>query len=797
MLQNKDRIKGYDAVGVVLTWAKQCFPEVEDSVLEATFREAGDEEVEWYRLLCKETGRVIEGEKKETKKKPPVAPVPIPTPPMPEDEQSRKMQEEIEFLKFQSEMEQQLGNEAARDERKALSQLEHLAERDAEAYGHNMFGIEELDLVRNSIEEPPGFELSEDMIVTEVLADSPAHHAGLANFIGYRLLTANGQPLDTRECLYPFWAMERFTLGLFNDECPVPPSPPPPPPPPKMPDVPIIQYTNKPFEDGKVPLSLIPGYVFARGFGSSLRFAEQVVEGVAPPSIDQIRVLPVSQYPTGAVLVKMGTETDAEVLAKALHKSQVGSNDVVRAFMVWESRGTPDPKDIVEEVAGHVINITNVVNATPKHHPQVRELEAWVPPTDLEGVSLETETQHQPTQEWDQFTANEALGVKPTTFTDNYYSTKLDTANLTEEQREKALQLAAQIGDSTNDSIQMGLSEEDMHSAVLRADTNVKYQRTSEYLLISGLKGANIGMLYDMAQSFNGAQETKMLDQQGATTQTGVLKMTSKLDAEDFFLSEMNGAAYDDTDDRIELKYLFPRQSDDTTSETIAVLGGVQLTFTAPKVVLRELKAWSGSNGAKPGECLDDNGAIGEWDQFEANRKLGMKESTYNENLYTTDLAPVSIEKQRDAERLATEIGLSTQDSLLPADGEGDGDDEEARHSSVNPGIIPVRPPVDTAPTVTMFFRGFGGLTKSELAQLFQALDATPIHFEILPQYRHPPGAAIARFKKEDAVKAMTLDGTSVGPSILIAKIVFPTKTVDPNAFIEEFEGEMLDLTHV
>lgn len=67
------------------------------------------------------------------------------------------------------------------------------------------------------------------------------------------------------------------------------------------------------------------------------------------------------------------------------------------------------------------------------------------------------------------------------------------------------------------------------------------------------------------------------------------------------------------------------------------------------------------SSGSKRGGDSETFGAnsAGGWDQFETNKRLFGKDSTYDENIYTTKLdrsAPDFEVRKREAERLANEI---------------------------------------------------------------------------------------------------------------------------------------------
>ncbi len=91
-----------------------------------------------------------------------------------------------------------------------------------------------------------------------------------------------------------------------------------------------------------------------------------------------------------------------------------------------------------------------------------------------------------------------------------------------------------------------------------------------------------------------------------------------------------------------------------------------------------------------PTLAIDDGPhKVGDWDQFEANKKLFGVDSTYNEEIYTTklDKSKLSSKHAKAAERLAREIESSSSKNFHMAEERGqkhqsDDLDEESRYSS-------------------------------------------------------------------------------------------------------------------
>lgn len=104
----------------------------------------------------------------------------------------------------------------------------------------------------------------------------------------------------------------------------------------------------------------------------------------------------------------------------------------------------------------------------------------------------------------------------------------------------------------------------------------------------------------------------------------------------------------------------------------------------------RELQRWVPEGGADVDLSLESDGRTG-WDQFETNNRLFGANSTYDENLYTTQIdrsAPSYLRREAEAARIARDIERtsSTNTHLQEERGqalENDGEDEEDKYSGV------------------------------------------------------------------------------------------------------------------
>eukprot|EP01063_Lacrimia_lanifica_P015799 TRINITY_DN22466_c0_g1_i1.p1 TRINITY_DN22466_c0_g1~~TRINITY_DN22466_c0_g1_i1.p1 ORF type:complete len:1025 (+),score=397.62 TRINITY_DN22466_c0_g1_i1:81-3155(+) len=811
----------------------------------------------------------------------------------------QELEEAIAFMQFQSQMEQVMGNEGARDEAAVLAMLQQQSEQDFLALAGNRPTVqfEDILLSRPDTSQPPGFELDENMRVVEIMEDSPALFSGLMGCIGYRLIEVNGVAVHSSEDLQQFWSQNELMLRLVSPEfdealneaeataaaadgdaatgaapplrgagimlspaalsetapsymmdraemssptqaIPPPPthSPPTPPDNNKAMEKEQLEEIRKaagvPLPPAVKPALVIddeeePGYVFIRGFGDKISRIKRILDAAAG-NYKAFKALPETVDANGAAVVVFGSNEEAEVASQSLHQQAIGRDEVLEAFMVWEARGEPNPKDIIEKVDGRNINLTAVVGKTPAARP--RELQRWdemmgKAPSAEEGLGDGT------VGEWDQFAANKKLGFAGTSFDDDIYSTKLDANKLTEEQRRKAEAMARSMGESNRDSMLApdgegdGDDEEARHSAVLRKPAGPTDVGT-KHLLITGLNDDvwNKEVLTDFCGSYEGGAEAvwtlkgealsgatreklKALDKE-VKHQAGLLKFMTVVGAADM-ISELHGMAYDESqpDARICLTKVYPEHPNDT--EVLFSCEGVNYVLNAPALKTRELQKWT-AGGDHLGEL--GTGTIGEWDQFEANKKLGIAESTYCEELYTTALHPLTDQQKADASRLATEIGQSNKDSLLCADGEGDGDDEEARHSCVNPSIkaaggaataAAVEPPAAPGPatfvpaeTCYVFLRGTADMGEEDTRAVLEAFGCPARNVFVLPEYRHPVGAVLVEIEKKYVREALALDKLELEGGQLVARLVFPVKVYDPERLVEELpNGVMLDLT--
>eukprot|EP01060_Flectonema_neradi_P028870 TRINITY_DN3893_c1_g1_i1.p1 TRINITY_DN3893_c1_g1~~TRINITY_DN3893_c1_g1_i1.p1 ORF type:complete len:807 (+),score=181.88 TRINITY_DN3893_c1_g1_i1:156-2423(+) len=751
-----------------------------------------DEDVELYRRLCLEEGRVLRVNNQtpeviptrsedviEEQAAPACAPSPLPTermvqpavsppprellapptPPPVEDLPSSAVESTIEFMKFQGEMEQVLGTEESRNEAEHIQLLEAMASKEL----NEAPVIEEIELVRSGITEPPGFELTPMMLLESVEEGSPADKAGFGNLIGHSLVTVNGVPVTEPEQLSSFWTETSLLFGFMDMTAGVGPS------------MATQLSTLNDMSDQK-------GYVFLRG----TRDVDAIgaLLGIHLPQGSDMKLLDFEKFTTGAVLLELPSQAEAEILASSLHHSIVKGGDTISAFMVFECRGQPTPKDVVEVINGVAINITAVFTNSPVSRP--RKLDAWQPPPDdgcledgLAGIG-----------EWDQFAANAALGMPKSTYSEEAYTTKLDPSTLTQEQREASKRLAAEIGESANDSTLNPdgegdqRDEEALHSAVLRDESKFRV-KSSVYVLLGGLEATQLTeeSLKDIVEDFDGGAEHAIVINNPKLA--GVIKFKSLSGARQC-ITDLDGAALDD-DHRLSAKHLFIQDDSNKSSSQTCILDGVPLC-EEPNLI----KQGTGMFAPKDGNTLE--GSIGDWDQFAANKKLGIADSTYSEDLYTTKLVASEQDVVRAA-KLAEEIGTSNKDSLMEADGEGDDDDEEARHSSVNPKTLANQP--KTSPEVSyIFIRNIGTGTASQLNELFNRVGCPPISCQLLEIYRHPPGAALLKVHRENVRNALTLHGIDLPKTTmkLEVRLVFPSKVIDGDALTEEIDGVTIDI---
>ncbi|TID15673.1 hypothetical protein E6O75_ATG08001 [Venturia nashicola] len=111
----------------------------------------------------------------------------------------------------------------------------------------------------------------------------------------------------------------------------------------------------------------------------------------------------------------------------------------------------------------------------------------------------------------------------------------------------------------------------------------------------------------------------------------------------------------------------------------------------------RDLQKWEGASDPKVDMSL--SGGLDGWDQFAAHKQMTGKDSTYDENNYTTKLdtsAPGFKEKMAHAARIAREIETSSTNNAHQAEERGqintrdDGIDEEAKYSGVQRNFQPL-----------------------------------------------------------------------------------------------------------
>ena len=119
----------------------------------------------------------------------------------------------------------------------------------------------------------------------------------------------------------------------------------------------------------------------------------------------------------------------------------------------------------------------------------------------------------------------------------------------------------------------------------------------------------------------------------------------------------------------------------------------------------RVLQRWVPDAAADVDLSLASSGR-GDWDQFETNNRLFGARSTYDENLYTTQIdrsAPSYSRREADAARIAREIedASSTNTHMREERGqatENDGEDEEDKYSSVRQDDLNFPPLASGAP---------------------------------------------------------------------------------------------------
>ncbi|KAK3722777.1 poly(A)-binding protein binding protein [Vermiconidia calcicola] len=134
----------------------------------------------------------------------------------------------------------------------------------------------------------------------------------------------------------------------------------------------------------------------------------------------------------------------------------------------------------------------------------------------------------------------------------------------------------------------------------------------------------------------------------------------------------------------------------------------------------RELQRWDAGGDSSINMSLEDSGSAG-WDQFAVNERMYGVQSSYDENIYTTQINrndPSYRQREAEAARIAREIEGSAPSNSHVAeerrrDAErGDGLDEEEKYSGVrrdssnlpkrNPGsyVPPSQRPISNAPSV-------------------------------------------------------------------------------------------------
>ena len=768
-----------NAVPIVSKWLSVVCPEGLQST-DSDIQKLYDEDVELYRRLCLEEGKVllVNGEASEiiptrtddfaeelvchepvpaysapsplpTERmpQPAVSPPPRelltpPTPPPAEELPDPAVEAAIEFMKFQGEMEQVIGTETARNEGDHIQLLEAMASKDLSEAPV----INEVELIRESNIDPPGFELTGMMFLESVQEGSPADKAGFSDYIGHSLVTVNGIPVTEPEQLTSFWSELELLFGFMDLTSGVGSS--------------MATQLNvlNDVSEGK-------GYVFVRGtrdvdaIGAAL--------GSHMPIGSDIKLLDLEKHVSGGVLVELPNEVEAETLATYLHHSSVKGGATISAFMVWECRGQPNAKDVVEVINGVAVNVTAVFTNSPKSRP--RKLDTWQPPPEAGCLEDGLEAA---IGEWDQFAANADLGMPQSTYSEEAYTTKLDTSNLTSEQREAGKKLADEIGNSNMDSILNPdgegdqRDEEALHSAVLRDESKFRV-RSSVYVFIEGLDTTELteGSLKDIVEDYDGGAEHAIIITKPKSG--GVIKFKTVSGARQC-ITDLHGAAIDD-DARMSVTHLFIHDDSNKSAPQICILDSVPLC-QEPNLIKQGAGMFASNNQLE--------GTIGDWDQFEANKKLGIAESTYSEELYTTKLVSTDVDNEK-ATKLAAEIGVSNKDSLMEADGEGDGDDEEARHSAVNKKTIDNQP--KTTGISYLFVRNIGSnATSDQLTQLFAKVECPIMSCRVLEIYRHPPGAAIIKLLRENVRNGLTLHqvGLPNSPNKLEVRLVFPSKYV-------------------
>ncbi|KAJ9472136.1 hypothetical protein DIPPA_14428 [Diplonema papillatum] len=864
-------------------------------------------------------------------------------------------EEDVAFLLFQEEMETRMGFESQRNQSE-LEDLYKLQSFDETAQASR--SVHDVLLSRASPSQIPGFDVDDDLVVTRVYPNSPAMFAGVGQFVGHRLVSVEGIPVAQTSDLAQFWKQTELWLGFssiptappllpLEDQSPRPPSPPPipnppplpedegvappPPPPPQaaMPRLAAMEPVVSSFNmDAAAPPAGETGYVFVRGFGEKLDSAHAIILHMieCDPSECTIKLIaPATRY-GGAALIELPSPKDAEIAAETLHGQYLGHGEI-KAFLVWPCRGDPDLKrDIVEEVNGVLVNIGPVATKSPKTRP--RNLAPWEDPTggvEMQDVEIEDEGN---IGAWNQFQANETLGVGPTTYRDDLYTTqldpalmdpeklkeaeriaewlqnttrdsllppdgaghgddeearhsavlpsakkpveavlaggleaegqpaewdqfaanaalkggkpagtgfvaedfttKLDYASLTPDQREKAARLAKAMGECTQDSMQEAGAEEEDEDKLLsiRMRSAPAAVGRSRVILVSALPDYITGEAWmDACGDFGAVEQVAVFGDRPPNVDPSVLaplnlpgnhavSVFAAISSAVTCASEFEGAALDpDSDARLRTRFLYEIEGADP-QPPVATFGDLRVGLRPPGPPAgRSLKPWAPPLGdtaamSARGELA---GEVGEWDQFEANKKLGVPESTYSDNLYTTALpvAGVTDAMAKAAEKIAREIGEGARDSLLSPDGEGDGQDEEARHSAVlRPGEFvagagkraavakDATPKADSS--VFFFVRGLGqGRPESLLRELLESVSLVPVSSEVLDLFRHPPGVAIIEVKQRDATKALDLHNRNVNGGTLLCKLVMPAKTVDSDEFQEEYRGVILDLSRI
>ena len=750
------------------------------------------------------------------------------------------MQESLAFMQFQGEMEQMIGTEGQRDESAALKQLLtdtgfNLGFEPEMANAPLM--INEHPVRRHHLNEPPGFELDDDMNLTQVYPGTAADRAGMKATVGQRLVQVNGVFIMNAAELMEFYAKDtHFTLGFMDmkdEDTPPAPTSPLPPSPPAPPTEAPEEVVAPPSQAKEMPF----GFVFVSCPKAGHATLGKVLEGLIEMSdVTNKEMIPAYN----GCLLMFSSSSAAEIAAQSVHGTTMPGVGNLTAHMVWPLRGERAATDIVARIGFFDINITQVINNREKTSkqtlPAVRDLEKWVPdderakpsddPQNLLGQDVTGEA-----GEWDQFEANkrlrEAKGEKAIeAYSDEMYSTKVDQSNFTAEQREQATRLAAVMGESTQDSLAdkyaNGYDEEDLHSAVQRDGNEQKI--ASPYVLLCNL-GVDIGLteLKELGDAYGKVKQVKSYPVQSLSQKACdiLVKRGVILDGDEkpylihfattadarSLVSDLDGQETNGSKCRV--CFLYTRDADEAgeyTADTIVSLDESELTLIPPLSSFstkRKLKQWEAKDATNnfKGESLDEGNAEG-WDQFEANKKLGVAESTYSPEFYSTDLGTIPAAQREAAEKLASEM-QSTRDSLLAPDGEGDCNDEEARHSAVNdssvlasatpapPAATPPKPVVIRAPSTSsaarmtrpaedtichVFMRGIGDMTEEEIRELFAEMSVSAEAIHLLPRYRHPVGGAIVTTKNRFIREVLELDGLDLGDVKLLVRLVFPPR---------------------